>query len=190
MSKKIIVAGMLVFCILFGCAFSYAAFTSTITAGGTVSAKGNFDVRFNTTAGTAFDLLDSVSGVTVKVKENGVTSDDDGNPSDKLLLDIKVPANFNSSFSFNVPVKNYGSVDAWASVANQTDHATTSKTQSNVTIKAETATVPVNGTANIKVTVSASTALTAGSTINGITLVVTYHQPAVAAAPTAAHSHS
>lgn len=193
MSKKIIVAGMLVFCILFGCAFSYAAFTSTITAGGTVSAKGNFDVYFvkSQSASSSYAANDTIatvesnSGVLIKV--NSVADADVTGCYDTLNLAITVPKAFTSN-TFKVYVHNASSVTANVDVSNTVK---SSKDSSNMfQLSCEPVTLASGETKELIVTLTKVGSPVAGNTYSGIQLKLAYTQPTVASAPTAAHSHS
>ena len=182
-NKKVFIAALLIFCMFCCCAFSYAAYSSQLTASGTVAASGSFDVQFNTTANA---VLYNENGISVKVKSIGEddAKDDATHTSDKLVLDITLNEGYNSSkgFTFNVPVKNFGTVDAVASAINPA-------TKGVVTLSAtEVSLTPVGtsgATGNIAVTLKTSGAI--NEKIDGIELTIVYKQHTIDPAPTAAH---
>lgn len=182
-NKKVFIAALLIFCMFCCCAFSYAAYSSQLTVNGTVDAQGKFDVQFNTKADT---LLYNKDDIKVKVKSVGddTVNGDATHANDKVVLDITLPAKYNSSFSFDVPVKNLGTTKAVAS-------AIASSTKSNVTLSATKVDLEPAGTSgdtgNIKVTLTASSALAPGSTITGFELTIVYNQNDIDPAPTPTH---
>ena len=183
-NKKVFIAALLIFCMFCCCAFSYAAYSSQLTAKGSVDASGKFDVQFNTTANA---VLYNEDDITVKVRSIGddTAEGDKTHTNDKVVLNITLPADYNSSFSFDVPVKNLGTTKAVAS-------AISPSAKSNVTLSATKVDLAPTGasgaTGNIKVTLTASSALTAGSEIKGFVLTIVYNQNDIDPAPTPTHS--
>lgn len=135
-NKKIFVAALLILCTFCCCAFSYAAFTTTLSAAGFVATNGVFDVYFvknGTTTkyenGDTENLLNS-NGIKIDAK---YTEDD---KNEILTITAEVPADF-SSTTFNVRVHNGGTMNA---VINLSDEANSGRAD-NVKTTDQTKTV-------------------------------------------------
>ena len=168
-SKKLFVLGAVMICMLIGCAFSFAAFSSQLDAKGNVSAYGNFDVYFaDSQEGyySANENLYNQNGISVKVA--GYV---EGSNHDAINLAIKVPHDFVGPVSFNLNVFNDGTVDAIASAS--TGEGGPFKLSANAV------TVEPDDFEQLTVTLSKNGTLTPGST-SEITLDLVFIDPDIA----------
>ena len=188
MSKKMIVAGMLVFCMLFGCAFSYSAFSSSLISSGTINANSSFDVYFvKDKEKTKFKANDTItaSNANVTVTVSGVSDyDKNSGEYDTLTLAIAVPYDFSSDCTFPVYVHNAGLADVVIDGTEISDNDNNNRVQLSCT----PTNVASGKTEQLLVTIHKVNDFIAGATYSGIKLTLNYSQPTVATVPTAAHS--
>ena len=170
-SKKILIAGVMAICMLLGSAFSYASYTSQLTATGSVSAYGVFDVYF-ATGKDAYYTTDSEAfynqdEITVKFSSYA-----DDSYHDAMALDIRVPADFTGSITFPVYVYNAGTIDAIVGAS------TSSSTSPFKLSFAQTVTVGYEDKAQIDVTLTKTGEIESGKTYN-VTLELVFNQPEI-----------
>ena len=203
--RKITIAAMLVFAMLCCCAFSFAAFTDTLTVNGTVKADGTFDVYFvKDDSNTLFTANDAItcnpSTVTCKLT-SGEDNDKNAREYDTLNLAVSTPYDFTGSATFTVYAHNAGTVPAVISATGKTAGNTNGTGTNAGDVFRVTCTPAATGdgkqvigvgeTKAINITVTRNGTITPGNTYKTIVITLEYTQVEATSysAPTHATTH-